>query len=93
MKSAISNLCVDNFIQCSRCEFKFFCGGDCRGSAYENSNKNLYAPIPYCKQRKDSILELFRIISEDPNFFDKKANFFISNAINETEKRVKSDQT
>jgi len=78
---------VDDFPSCSACDFMYFCGGDCRGSAYGNSNpKNIKSSIPYCFERRESLLELFRILGRDPHFLENKSNWVIQNAREETEK-------
>jgi len=85
--SPLVELRVDNFPSCSACDFMYFCGGDCRGSAYGNSNpKNIKSSIPYCSERRESLLELFRILGRDPHFLENKSNWVIQNAREETQK-------
>jgi radical SAM protein with 4Fe4S-binding SPASM domain len=85
--SSLLELKVDNFPSCSACDVMYFCGGDCRGSAYGNSNpKDIKSSVPYCLERKESLLELFRILGRDPHFFEDKSRWVIENAREETEK-------
>lgn len=81
----MTSLRADEFPTCSKCEYTFFCGGDCRGSAYGNSDrKTLKAPVPYCSERKESMKELFNILSLNPNFMKEKSMIIIENAREET---------
>jgi radical SAM protein with 4Fe4S-binding SPASM domain len=81
----LSSLRVDEFEGCSPCDFIYFCGGDCRGSAYGNSlPKDIKSVVPYCNERKDSLLSMFRILGEDPLFLKTKSEEIIKNARQET---------
>jgi hypothetical protein len=67
----------------------YFCGGDCRGSAYGNSNpKNIKSPVPYCFERRESLLEMFKILGMDTQFLRDKSQEIIENAREETNKRT-----
>ncbi len=69
------------FPVCSKCSFTYYCGGDCRGSAYGNSEpKDIKMPVPYCSERKESLIKIFEILSKDPEFMAKRAKIFIQNA-------------
>lgn len=84
----LSDLRVDEFPICSSCEFQYFCGGDCRGSAYGNStSKDIKSPVPYCSERRDSLKEMFRILGNDPNFLRNKSEWIVQNAKEETRRR------
>ena len=84
----LSELRVDEFPVCSSCEFQYFCGGDCRGSAYGNSpSKDIKSPVSYCSERRDSLKEMFRILGNDPNFLRAKSEWIVQNAKEETRRR------
>lgn len=81
----LSELKVDTFPTCSKCDVMYFCGGDCRGSAYGNSNpKNIKSSVPYCSERVESLKEIFKILGEDSNFLKAKSNWVVQNAKEET---------
>jgi len=81
----MASIRVDEFPICSKCDYTYFCGGDCRGSAYEGSNrKTIKAPVPYCEERKESLNELFNILSINPTFMRDKSQQIIENAREET---------
>lgn len=87
-KHPISELNVENFPTCSQCKMIYFCGGDCRGSAYGNSNpKDIKSPVHYCNERTESLKEMFNILGEDPTFLKSKSNWIIKNAREETYKK------
>ncbi|WP_250673394.1 radical SAM protein (plasmid) [Paraclostridium ghonii] len=46
------NLSVDNFEICSECEYKYLCGGGCRGRSYFCHNK-INCRDPYCQFMKN----------------------------------------
>lgn len=75
--------------KCPKCDFKYHCGGDCRGSAYINSGRDLTAPVQYCSARIDSLIEIFDILSEDPFFMANKANAYVNNALEERDAKRK----
>ncbi len=84
-KASSSQIASLLFDACSKCDYTFFCGGDCRGSAYGNSKgKDIKAPVPYCNERKDSLREMFNILSLNPNFMKNKSRRIIENAREET---------
>ena len=85
----LPKLSVDNFSICSKCDFKYNCGGDCRGSAYINSGRDLTAPVQYCSARIESLLEIFNILSEDPSFMLNKSQIYTGNALEERDARGK----
>lgn len=64
--------------KCSACDIRYFCGGDCRGET-QSVTGDLHAPYVACKDRHDSIIELMWITAEHPEFFDKRANEYITN--------------
>ncbi|HAJ44850.1 MAG: hypothetical protein UV99_C0004G0011 [Parcubacteria group bacterium GW2011_GWC1_43_61] len=64
--------------QCSSCDVRFFCGGDCRGETY-NVSGNLLAPYVACADRHDSIIELMWIAAEHPELFKNRADEYITN--------------
>lgn len=81
----LADLRADTFPVCSSCDFTYFCGGDCRGSAYGNSStKDIKSPVPYCGERRESLDELFKILAHNPGFLLNKANWIIENAREET---------
>lgn len=87
----LASLRVDEFPVCSKCDYTFFCGGDCRGSAYGNSQgKDIKAPVPYCNERKDSLNEMFNVLSLNSNFMKNKSRRIIENAREETRLYEKS---
>jgi len=89
--NSLSDLKADSFPVCSTCDFVYFCGGDCRGSAYGNDlYKNIKSPVPYCFERKESLLEMFTILGEDPTFLRDKSKWIIKNSEEETNARNKN---
>jgi radical SAM protein with 4Fe4S-binding SPASM domain len=93
-KMQLSGEDVDNFGVCSNCDYKYFCGGDCRGSAYGNSTeKSLNDPVPYCEERKESIKTIFEIIDRDHNFLSEKVKRFEKNAKEETILKQEGNQS
>jgi len=87
----LASLRADEFPICSKCDYTFFCGGDCRGSAYgNNQRKDIKSPVSYCKERKDSLRELFNILSLNPDFMRDKSKRIIENAREETRLYKKS---
>lgn len=64
--------------KCSKCDVRFFCGGDCRGETY-NVTGNLNAPYLACNDRHDSIIELMWAVAGRPELFESRANEYISN--------------
>lgn len=81
----LTKLNAGYFPICSNCDYTHFCGGDCRGSAYGNSNpKNIKAPVPYCTERQESLKTIFNILSLNPKFMIKESREIIENAREET---------
>ncbi len=84
----LADLRVDTFPYCSNCEYMYFCGGDCRGSAYGNNlSKDIKSPVPYCSERIESLQEMFRILGNDPDFLRDKSSWIVQNAKQETNRR------
>lgn len=84
----LADLRADTFPVCSRCDFTYFCGGDCRGSAYGNdSTKDIKSPVPYCSERRESLLEIFKILARNPDFLTDKSSWIIENAREETRRQ------
>jgi len=63
------NLSVDTFEVCSECEYRYFCGGGCRGETYLNTG-SLYMNSPHCDDYRIFYNELFWFITNSPNLFD-----------------------
>lgn len=64
---------------CPRCEFRYFCGGDCRGNTYRLTG-DINAPSPYCEDIKQNFMLLFKLIAENPTMFQEKTDEFVSSA-------------
>lgn len=85
---SLADLRADTFPVCSGCDFTYFCGGDCRGSAYGNSpTKDIKSPVPYCNERRESLLEIFKILARNPGFLTNKSNWIVENAREETRRQ------
>ena len=50
---------------CSKCAYKYLCGGGCRGETYQ-STKNLFGPYIHCKSWRSAIDKLFWALAEFP---------------------------
>lgn len=75
-RKMLSNLQIDCMNPtCGGCEFRYFCGGDCRGTTYRLTG-NINAPNPFCLDRKESIMLIFKSIAKNPELFREKANEF-----------------
>lgn len=75
----LRQLHVDNLNpQCSNCDVRKFCGGDCRGETFHVTG-DLYAPYVACSDRHDSIVELMGIVSLQTHLFESRANEFLGN--------------
>lgn len=76
----LSNLSVNTMNdQCKNCDVKYFCGGFCRGETYYNTH-NLNSPYIRCIEYKEGIIEALWILSEYPEFFEKRAQEFYENS-------------
>lgn len=64
---------------CSICDVKYFCGGDCRGETY-HVTKDLTAPYVACSDRHDSLIELMWIVAANSEFFEERANEYLRNS-------------
>lgn len=67
-KNKICKLSVDNFYQCKSCDFKYFCGGGCRGVAYQ-AYGNINAPLPNCYEKIDSFFSFLWEFAEKDNLY------------------------
>jgi radical SAM protein with 4Fe4S-binding SPASM domain len=73
------NLHVDTMNSfCSKCDIRYFCGGDCRGETFANCG-SLNARSINCKERKKGIFEVMWILTEYPNLFSDVVNEVIDN--------------
>lgn len=74
--SDLRNLDVDKMNNiCKKCDVRYYCGGGCRGEAYFSYN-DINAPYPYCKDTKDSIIDLMFNISIEDELFKNKVDYF-----------------
>lgn len=55
--------------QCSRCVYRYFCGGFCRGETV-SCGKSLTAPYVRCASWKRGLREVFDILAETPDIYD-----------------------
>ncbi len=51
---------------CSKCDFRFFCGGGCRAQAYFTNNNNLSARSKKCSDYKNTFLEIMWMLEKYP---------------------------
>jgi radical SAM protein with 4Fe4S-binding SPASM domain len=56
---------------CSKCDFKYICGGLCRGETFSNT-QNIRNPHPYCEEFKKSMIKIYWLLTEHPDFGKEK---------------------
>lgn len=59
--------------KCSACDVRYSCAGNCRGENYQTT-KDLRSPHFKCDEIHDSIIELFWILTEEPDLFKCKVD-------------------
>lgn len=65
----LRSLNVDSLnAQCSDCDFRYFCGGYCRGETIA-SGGNLNSPYYRCTEWKRGIIKIMNVLSADPNIY------------------------
>ena len=56
---------------CSKCDFKYLCGGLCRGETF-SITKDIKSPHPYCEEWKKSIIKIYWLLTEYPELGKEK---------------------
>jgi radical SAM protein with 4Fe4S-binding SPASM domain len=69
LKKTLCDLTVDGFEGCKSCEIRYFCGGGCRGTAY-NSYGNIKSPPPNCREKKKTIYSYLWEFAEKDSLFE-----------------------
>jgi radical SAM protein with 4Fe4S-binding SPASM domain len=54
---------VSRYSQCSRCPFRRWCAGDCRGEVLATT-RNPHAPSPHCDELKQMYTAILRLLAE-----------------------------
>jgi len=54
---------------CPKCEFRYFCGGYCRGETLECGG-TITSPYARCKARKRGLIQILKIIAESPKIYN-----------------------
>ena len=54
---------VANYTRCSRCTFRHWCAGDCRGEVLSVTDDPL-APSPHCKELRNMMIEMIWAIAD-----------------------------
>lgn len=54
--------------KCSQCDFRYFCGGYCRGETIA-SGKSVMFPYIRCSEWKRGITKILSILSESPDIY------------------------
>ena len=69
IKNELACLSVDVFSECKSCEIRYFCGGGCRGIAY-NANGDIRSTPPNCHEKKESIFSYLWEFAQDDNLYN-----------------------
>ncbi|GAA0121868.1 hypothetical protein UT300018_11840 [Clostridium faecium] len=69
LKKTLGDLTVDEFENCKNCEIRYFCGGGCRGTAF-NSSGNIMSSPPNCQEKKKTIYSYLWDFADKDNLFD-----------------------
>lgn len=66
----LRNINVDTINSiCSKCIFKYFCGGYCRGETLECGG-TINSPYARCKMRKRGLIQIMKVIAESPDIYN-----------------------
>jgi radical SAM protein with 4Fe4S-binding SPASM domain len=69
IKKDLKKLTVDEFDNCQNCEIRYFCGGGCRGTAF-NSTGDIKSTPPNCSEKKKLIYSYLWEFAEKDSLFN-----------------------
>lgn len=64
--------------KCASCDFRYVCGGLCRGETMEVTS-DLEAPYPYCESWKNAMIKVYWLLTEYPELGAEKVEKVIEN--------------
>ncbi len=65
---------------CKECDFRFICGGLCRGETHSVTS-DIQAPYPYCESWKKAMIKIYWLLTEYPELGKEKAEKVIKGIV------------